>query len=69
MGFHVPSVCLFRRFMEERSVVFYCDFHSHSRKHNVFIYGCENKETNESNLVEQIFPLMMHHASKGKVCH
>lgn len=55
------------RLMEERPVAFYCDFHSHSRKHNVFIYGCEDKELNEVPLIEQIFPLMMHKASNGKV--
>ena len=55
------------RFIEERPVVFYCDFHSHSRKHNIFLYGCENKEANECVLLEQVFPLMMHRASKGMV--
>lgn len=53
--------------MEERPVAFYCDFHSHSRKHNVFIYGCEDKDLSETPLIEQIFPLMMHKASNGKV--
>lgn len=55
------------RLMEERPVAFYCDFHSHSRKHNVFIYGCEDKEMSELPLLEQVFPLMMHKASNGKV--
>ena len=55
------------RLMEERPVAFYCDFHSHSRKHNVFIYGCEDKDLNEFPLIEQVFPLMMHKASNGKV--
>jgi hypothetical protein len=53
--------------MEERPVAFYCDFHSHSRKHNVFIYGCEDKDLNDLPLIEQVFPLMMHKASNGKV--
>lgn len=48
-------------------MAFYCDFHSHSRKHNVFIYGCEDKDLNELPLIEQVFPLMMHKASNGKV--
>ena len=55
------------RLMEERPVVFYCDFHSHSRKHNVFIYGCEDKEMCDLPLIEQVFPLMMHRSSGGKV--
>ena len=54
--------------MEERPVAFYCDFHSHSRKHNIFLYGCEDKETgSDLPLIEQVFPLMMHKASNGKV--
>ena len=57
----------FTRLMEERPVAFYCDFHSHSRKHNIFIYGCEDKEMSELPLIEQVFPLMMHKASNGKV--
>lgn len=65
-----PSVwhvkMLIRKLMEERPVAFYCDFHSHSRKHNVFIYGCEDKDVNELPLIEQVFPLMMHKASNGK---
>lgn len=48
-------------------MLFYCDFHSHSRKHNIFIYGCEDKDANEFPLMEQVFPLMMHSASRGKV--
>ena len=58
---------IYIRLMEERPVAFYCDFHSHSRKHNVFIYGCEDKDLNEFPLIEQVFPLMMHKASNGKV--
>ncbi|XP_046456232.1 cytosolic carboxypeptidase 2-like isoform X2 [Daphnia pulex] len=65
-----PSVwhvkMLIRKLMEERPVAFYCDFHSHSRKHNVFIYGCEDKDLNDLPLIEQVFPLMMHKASNGK---
>ena len=32
---------LVRQLMKEREVVVYCDFHGHSRKQNVFIYGCD----------------------------
>ena len=31
------------RLTQEREVVLYCDFHGHSRKQNVFIYGCDNR--------------------------
>ena len=68
LNFKILNIVHFlHRLMEERPVAFYCDFHSHSRKHNVFIYGCEDKELSELPLIEQIFPLMMHRASNGKV--
>ncbi|CAO1409928.1 unnamed protein product [Diamesa tonsa] len=39
----------------------YCDMHAHSRKHNIFIYGCENlKRHPDRRLLEQVFPLMLH---------
>ncbi len=41
-------------------MVFYCDFHAHSRKFNVFIYGCENRRHSEKYLREQVYPLMLH---------
>lgn len=34
---------VFVRLVAEREVVVFCDLHGHSRKQNVFIYGCENK--------------------------
>lgn len=34
---------MIRHFVEDREVVLYCDMHGHSRKRNIFIYGCENK--------------------------
>jgi len=57
---------LIRKLIEERPVLLYCDFHSHSRKHNIFIYGCEDKDANDFPLLEQVFPLMLHSASRGK---
>ena len=33
---------MLRRLQEDREVVLFCDLHGHSRKHNVFCYGCEN---------------------------
>eukprot|EP00775_Hariotina_reticulata_P008712 gene8712-8893_t len=29
--------------MQEREVVLFCDMHGHSRKHGIFMYGCERK--------------------------
>lgn len=45
----------------------YCDFHAHSRKHNVFIYGCENRRGLDRKLYEQVFPLMLHKNAADKV--
>jgi len=49
------------RLMEDCGVALYCDMHAHSRKHNIFIYGCENmKRHPDRRLLEQVFPLMLH---------
>uniref|UniRef100_A0A0A9VVW5 Cytosolic carboxypeptidase NnaD n=1 Tax=Lygus hesperus TaxID=30085 RepID=A0A0A9VVW5_LYGHE len=57
---------LIKRLIEECGVAMYCDFHAHSRKHNVFIYGCENKRVAEKRLQEQVFPLMLHKNTADK---
>ncbi|CAF3671099.1 unnamed protein product, partial [Adineta steineri] len=49
---------MIKRFMTEIELVLYCDFHGHSRKQNVFIYGCENKHLPKERLKERIFPAM-----------
>lgn len=56
-----------RRLLEECGVAMYCDLHAHSRKHNVFIYGCENRKNAEKRLYEQVFPLMLHKNAADKV--
>ena len=50
---------MIRRFMEDREVILFTDFHGHSRKMNVFMYGCENKSKLSSRLRERIFPRML----------
>ncbi|XP_077687713.1 cytosolic carboxypeptidase 3 isoform X5 [Eretmochelys imbricata] len=46
--------------MEERDILLYCDLHGHSRKENVFMYGCDGGEQVEVPCLHQrIFPLMM----------
>ncbi|CAG9859779.1 unnamed protein product [Phyllotreta striolata] len=55
-----------RRLLEECGVAMYCDIHAHSRKHNIFIYGCENRRGNERKLHEQVFPLMLHKNAADK---
>lgn len=58
---------MIKRLTEELGVSMYCDFHAHSRKHNAFIFGCENKRDPEKKLTEQIFPLMLHKNIADKV--
>lgn len=41
--YHSDMLCIYVRLVAEREVVVFCDLHGHSRKLNVFIYGCENK--------------------------
>ncbi|CAF3391299.1 unnamed protein product [Rotaria sp. Silwood1] len=50
---------MIKRFMSETELILYCDFHGHSRKQNVFIYGCENKHLPNERLKERIFPAML----------
>ncbi|XP_026476191.1 cytosolic carboxypeptidase 2-like [Ctenocephalides felis] len=57
---------MIRRLMEECGVLMYCDMHAHSRKHNTFIYGCENKRGADKRLLEQVFPLMLHKNAADK---
>lgn len=33
---------LIKQMYSERNLVLYCDLHGHSRKPNVFMYGCNN---------------------------
>ncbi|XP_029769641.1 cytosolic carboxypeptidase 2 [Terrapene carolina triunguis] len=50
---------MIQRVLEEREVLLYCDFHGHSRKNNVFMYGCNNKSAPAQRLHERVFPLML----------
>ena len=55
-----------KKMMEEGSIGMYCDFHAHSRKFNIFMYGCENRRHSDKFLKEQIFPLMLHKNASDK---
>ncbi|XP_043445504.1 cytosolic carboxypeptidase 3 isoform X6 [Prionailurus bengalensis] len=51
---------MIRRLMEKREVILYCDLHGHSRKENIFMYGCDGSERCKAlYLQQQIFPLML----------
>jgi hypothetical protein len=53
----------------ERSVAFYCDIHGHSRKKNVFMYGCSqnNLDVNsaKANDMIRLLPYML--GGKNKI--
>ncbi|XP_053143449.1 cytosolic carboxypeptidase 2 isoform X2 [Hemicordylus capensis] len=59
---------MIKRVLEEREVLLYCDFHGHSRKNNIFMYGCNNKYASERLLHERIFPLMLSKNIPDKFC-
>jgi len=45
--------------MEDREVVMFCDLHGHSRKKNIFMYGCDQAENSAHRLKERIFPRLL----------
>ncbi|NXS53236.1 CBPC2 carboxypeptidase, partial [Brachypteracias leptosomus] len=47
------------RVLVQREVVLFCDLHGHSRKNNVFMYGCDGGGSARTRLCQRIFPLMM----------
>lgn len=60
-------IIIYFRLGEEREIVVYCDLHGHSRKHDVFIYGCENRGDPSKRLRERIFPAMLNKNAPDKV--
>jgi hypothetical protein len=52
---------MIRDLHQERGVLMYCDLHGHSRKQNVFAYGCNNKAKPEEC---RLFPLILSKLNK-----
>jgi hypothetical protein len=52
---------LIKELHEERGVILCCDLHGHSRKQNVFMYGCNNKSKPEEC---RMFPLILSKINK-----
>lgn len=52
------SKMMMRKTLESRDILFYCDYHGHSRQKNAFMYGCSNQKADR--LKERIFPLLFH---------
>ncbi|XP_014643221.1 PREDICTED: cytosolic carboxypeptidase 3 [Ceratotherium simum simum] len=51
---------MIRRLMEKQEVILYCDLHGHSRKENIFMYGCDGRGRCKALYLQQrIFPLML----------
>eukprot|EP00743_Colponemidia_sp_Colp-15_P006834 GILK01007371.1.p1 GENE.GILK01007371.1~~GILK01007371.1.p1 ORF type:complete len:1021 (+),score=191.44 GILK01007371.1:143-3064(+) len=60
--FHTKA--LIKAFAQERKVILFCDLHGHSRKRNVFTYGCrfkrsEHPDFHRLNYMMQVFPRML----------
>lgn len=53
------------RFAEDRELVLYVDLHGHSRKKNVFVYGCDNVTRPPRLLHERVFPYMLDKNAAG----
>lgn len=49
----------FHRISESNDVILYCDLHGHSRKHNIFIYGCDQMDDPLTRLRSRVFPKML----------
>ena len=47
---------MMRKTLESRDILFFCDYHGHSRQKNVVMYGCANQKADR--LKERIFPLL-----------
>lgn len=51
---------MIKKFCEDREVVLCCDLHGHSRKKNIFMYGC----TGRARLKERVFPKLLEKCSE-----
>ncbi|XP_075131409.1 cytosolic carboxypeptidase 3 [Leptodactylus fuscus] len=56
---------MIKRVMGEREILLYCDLHGHSRKQNIFMYGCKGRGGG-SRLCERVFPLLLSKISPDK---
>ena len=59
---HLKNYLKHLKFVEGRNILMYTDFHGHSRRKNIFIYGCSSKggkTAPSGNLLERIFPKLL----------
>ena len=58
---------MMRTLQEDREIVLFVDLHGHSRKHNIFCYGCEPKGGSmESRLATYLFPRLLWRNSQAQ---
>jgi hypothetical protein len=48
-----------RKFVDERPVMLFCDLHGHSRKKNIFMYGCVDSDDYAKTTEIKIFPKLL----------
>ncbi|XP_067130641.1 cytosolic carboxypeptidase 1-like [Centruroides vittatus] len=67
--YHTKALLQYLRNMNIKPML-YCDYHGHSRKQNVFLYGCSPSESWWSNdrkkaddHIYQVLPLILHHTA------
>jgi hypothetical protein len=53
---------LLKALAAQREVALYCDLHGHSRKCNMFMYGCSPRTPSQA-LMERVWPYLLHKAS------
>ena len=58
---------MIKKLSQEREILLYCDLHGHSRKNNVFIYGCHNNNNRKKRFQEHVFPMIMSKNAKDLV--
>lgn len=50
---------LMKSIQREREIVYYIDFHGHSRLHGTFAYGCPNEDDNDLRNKEKVLPKVL----------
>jgi hypothetical protein len=50
---------MIKEMAQERDTFLFCDLHGHSRKRNMFIYGCADKDNRENRIACRIFPRVL----------
>jgi hypothetical protein len=51
---------------DDRTVALFCDMHGHSRKKNIFVYGCLKKKNNPSRDLRPLqFPYILSNISNS----